>query len=203
MAYNIVLGLLLSFSVGALIGFITNVVAVKLLFYPEKPWKIGPFKIQGLIPSRKQELALRVFNAVTSYITKEDIESLISDSLNREIFKAMLKDRIVKTLDSLPILKVLIGFQSLDSLANSITEVLMSIVMKYVDSIRHGVAHIISNNINLEKFIERKVNEVSSKDVESMFKKIAGKELRFIEFSGLLLGGIVGLIQGIIQSLIL
>lgn len=37
---------------GAIIGYITNVVAVKLLFHPQKPVRIGPFTVQGLIPAR-------------------------------------------------------------------------------------------------------------------------------------------------------
>ena len=45
--------------VGALIGWITNILAIKLLFRPLKPIKIPftPFVILGLIPKRRSELA--------------------------------------------------------------------------------------------------------------------------------------------------
>jgi uncharacterized membrane protein YheB (UPF0754 family) len=45
---------------GAFIGYITNVVAVELLFHPKKPVNIFGFKIQGLVPARSKEIVERI-----------------------------------------------------------------------------------------------------------------------------------------------
>jgi len=43
--------------IGASIGYITNVIAIKLLFRPVEPVNIISFKIQGVIPKRQNELS--------------------------------------------------------------------------------------------------------------------------------------------------
>ena len=42
---------------GTLIGWGTNWLALKMLFRPRKPVNIGPYKLQGLIPSRRNVLS--------------------------------------------------------------------------------------------------------------------------------------------------
>ena len=48
--------------VGGLIGWITNILAIKLLFRPIKPVKIPILNIEilGLIPKRKKEIAANI-----------------------------------------------------------------------------------------------------------------------------------------------
>ena len=42
---------------GALVGYITNWIAIKLLFEPAEPMKVGPFVVQGLFESRQPEVS--------------------------------------------------------------------------------------------------------------------------------------------------
>lgn len=42
---------------GALVGYITNWVAIKLLFDPAEPVSVGPIVIQGLFESRQKEVS--------------------------------------------------------------------------------------------------------------------------------------------------
>lgn len=56
---------------GAVIGYLTNFVAIKFLFYPRK--KI--FGIQGLIPKRKERLAEKISEASLEFLPKR-IEDL-------------------------------------------------------------------------------------------------------------------------------
>src|SRR3989344_9315004 len=57
---------------GGIIGWLTNYLAIKLLFYPRK--KV--FGIQGLIPKRKEKLAEKIAEASLSFLPSK-IESLI------------------------------------------------------------------------------------------------------------------------------
>ena len=43
--------------VGALIGYATNWLAVKMLFRPRQPWGAGVLKFQGVVPRRQEALA--------------------------------------------------------------------------------------------------------------------------------------------------
>ena len=55
---------LLMVSVGILIGWFTNYLAIKLLFRPYKEMNFIFFKIQGLIPKRKNEIIENIAEVV-------------------------------------------------------------------------------------------------------------------------------------------
>ena len=50
--------------IGALIGWITNYFAIKMLFRPLKEINILGFKVQGLIPKRKMEMAESIADTI-------------------------------------------------------------------------------------------------------------------------------------------
>ena len=50
----------------------------------------------------------------------------------------------------------------------------------------------------LKKSIEKTIRETSNEDLEILIKKVIRKELRFIEISGGILGGLIGTIQGLL-----
>lgn len=68
--------------IGAMIGYCTNYIAVKMLFRPLKPVKIGKVTLPftpGIIPKRKPALARAIGNMVgQSLIGKEEIKSILS-----------------------------------------------------------------------------------------------------------------------------
>ena len=66
--------LAVSVGVGASIGYITNYFAIKMLFRPYKPVKLGNITVfpQGVIPREKEALARKVGEVVRDYILSED-----------------------------------------------------------------------------------------------------------------------------------
>ncbi len=76
--------------IGAVIGYTTNYIAVKMLFKPLYPVKIGNFTLPftpGVIPKRKKEMAQALGTMVSnSLITKEDLEkALLSDGMKQSV----------------------------------------------------------------------------------------------------------------------
>ncbi|MBQ7152591.1 MAG: DUF445 family protein [Clostridia bacterium] len=69
--------------IGAAIGWLTNYLAVKMLFHPYKPWHIGKLKIPltpGIIPKRRHHLARAIGDAVQgTLLTQEDLRSEFID----------------------------------------------------------------------------------------------------------------------------
>lgn len=58
---------------GAVVGYITNWVALKLIFEPVDPVKIGPFVLQGLFLKRQNE----VCRMKRGYEEKEVVRSFL------------------------------------------------------------------------------------------------------------------------------
>jgi uncharacterized membrane protein YheB (UPF0754 family) len=81
--------LAISVGIGSVIGYVTNYVAIKLLFRPYKPVKIGNITIfpQGVIPREKASLARKVGDIVKNYIlSEEEIKKIVAnDEVKKEI----------------------------------------------------------------------------------------------------------------------
>ncbi|MBU0680726.1 MAG: DUF445 family protein [Proteobacteria bacterium] len=69
-------------ALGAFIGYMTNYVAIKMLFRPLKPWKILGMRVPmtpGVIPSKRHDLAVNIGEMVGSHLlTSGDIGKAIS-----------------------------------------------------------------------------------------------------------------------------
>ena len=86
--------------IGAVIGYCTNYIAVKMLFYPRKEIRIGGWKVPftpGAIPKGKPRLAKGIGNIVANtLLTEEDIRKKI---LTPET-EAVIVDKIMEVLSS-------------------------------------------------------------------------------------------------------
>ena len=56
--------------------------------------------------------------------------------------------------------------------------------------------------VNIQEIIETKINDLDLYVLENLILKVAKNELRHIEILGLLLGFLIGIVQGIITILI-
>ena len=76
--------------VGAVIGYITNWIAVKMLFRPSKAIYIGKFKLPftpGIIPKNQSRLAHGISNTISGSLLNEDVlkENLLSEDIKNQI----------------------------------------------------------------------------------------------------------------------
>lgn len=97
------LQILLGVSIAALIGGMTNYVAIKMLFHPKRAWKIGGKTVPltpGVIPKRKEEMARSLGKVVGEYlVTSEGLRTVIRGERMREMLTNKLLELIAKHLD--------------------------------------------------------------------------------------------------------
>ena len=125
-------------AIGAIIGYCTNWLAVKMLFRPLHPKYIGKYRLPftpGIIPNGKQRLAKAIGNAVgNQLLTKEILESvLLSDDI---------KARLTDGLEGI-----------IETSANSDTPV-RALLTNFVDETDLGFSL-----FNLEKYISTRIEE--------------------------------------------
>ena len=184
--------------VGALIGWITNILAIKLLFRPLKPIKIPftPFVILGLIPKRRAELAKVIGEIVAHELISVDemLEEAIKDE-DLQGIKGYVK-RKIKVVISEKISIIPFPFKSM--IQAPIDQMIEMEVDQGLDDIIINIKDIVQMRLDIEAFVEKKINAFDLSKLEEIILKIAKKELRYIEIIGFCLGGIIGLIQGII-----
>lgn len=80
--------------IGAIIGYITNDIAIKMLFHPRKPIYIGRWQLPftpGLIPKEKHRVARSIGNVVSNQLLNSDtlVNVLTSDDMLQKMRNGM------------------------------------------------------------------------------------------------------------------
>lgn len=79
-----------------------------------------------------------------------------------------------------------------------IDEILNNEVPKAVNEISTDLLNKAKENVDIQKIVEEKINELDLEKLEEIIIKVAKKELKHIEILGLVLGAVIGVLQGIL-----
>lgn len=185
--------------VGAIIGWVTNMLAIKLIFRPLNPINIPVINvsIHGLIPKRKGELAKSIGEIVEKeFVSIEEIIEKFLHEQNKSEIIFNIKRKIKKVVDQKlpPIIPT--TFKIL--ISNYIDEIIDQEAEKLFNEMTETMVHKAISSIKIAQIIEEKINEFELDKLEQIILAIAKKELKHIEVLGGVIGFIIGLLQGAI-----
>jgi len=196
--------LLVMILISGAIGWITNWVAIKMLFRPHKQINLGLFKIQGLIPKRKAEIGSGIANiiqneliSVKDVIAKIDREEF-SKRLNSLIDEVLDKNLKKKVKEKFPLLQMFFT----DKVAKDVGNTIKDIVMENQEKIFEIFSNYAEENIDFEIIISDKISNFSLDKLEEIITLLAKKELKHIEVIGAILGMLIGAVQYLITLII-
>ena len=186
------------------IGWITNWVAIKMLFRPHKEINFGLFKIQGLIPKRKAEIGSGIANIIQNELIS--VKDVISN-IDREEFSKRLNALIDEVLDKNLKKKVKEKFPFLqmfftDKIAKDVGNTIKDIIMGNQEKIFEIFSNYAEENIDFEVIISDKISNFSLDKLEEIITLLANKELKHIEVIGAILGMLIGAVQYLITLII-
>lgn len=152
--------------IGALIGGVTNVIAVKMLFHPFKTYYIFNKRVPftpGLIPKRRAEIADKIGQVVEEHLLTE---SMIQSKLNATATRTAIEEVIQKQIEKLKEDRISLDYLAnkvdidIAQLANGKIETIMSekLELFYYDHRNTPITQLIPENI--EKSIDNKVEAV-------------------------------------------
>lgn len=199
---NNIIRILILAIIGGLIGYITNVIAIKLIFRPINPIKIPIFNIEiiGMIPKRKKEIATNIGRIVEEqFLSIDEITNNLVTEQDKEYIIDYIKVKIKLILNE----KMVLIPSTIRSLVqNYISEIIENEVREGIDELCEEMIAKASNRINIKEIIENKINELDLYELEILILQIVKNELRHIEILGLILGFFIGIVQGIITIFI-
>ena len=196
--------LLVMVLISGAIGWITNWVAIKMLFRPHKEINFGLFKIQGLIPKRKSEIGTGIASIIQNeLISVKDVISNIdreefSKRLNKLIDDVLDKNLKKKVKEKFPLLQMFFT----DKVAKDIGNTIKEIVMENQEKIFEIFSNYAEENIDFEVIISDKISNFSLDKLEEIITFLAKKELKHIEVIGAILGMLIGAVQYLITLII-
>ena len=199
---NNIIRILILAVIGGLIGYITNVIAIKLIFRPINPIKIPILNIEiiGMIPKRKTEIATNIAKVVEEqFISIDEItDNIITEQDKRHIID-YIKVRVKLILSEK---MTLIPSTIRNLVQNYVSEIIEDEIREGIDELSEEMIIKTKNRINIKEIIEDKINELDLYELETIILQIVKNELRHIEVLGLILGFFIGIVQGIITIFI-
>ncbi|TQV76601.1 DUF445 family protein [Aliikangiella marina] len=195
--------LLLIPVISAFVGYITNYLAVKMMFYPLEFVGIKPiFGWQGLIPAKRKEMAeievelvlgkLLSVEEIAGRLSPEEIHKAIERRL-KQVLKRIVNDVMEK---SAPTVWAALPIQGKNLVYERIEEDIPNVVTKMVEDFQYNVSEI----IDIRELVVSHL--VANPDlINEIFLKSGAKEFPFIERSGLYFGFLFGIPTAILWHL--
>ncbi len=186
---------------GLLVGYLTNYIALKLIFEPEKPYKFGPVVFQGLLMKRQSEVS-REFGKVLSnrLFTMRNIFDHILYGRATEQIVELVESHINQVIDKTAGLN-----RAIIQIATG-TKTYRNIKQMVIDTFRMELPQSITevfdyaeNALDIEHTVAEKMSELPADEFLG-FMRPAFKE---DEWKLIIVGAILGMFAGFVQAVIL
>ncbi len=184
--------------ISTFIGYITNVVAVKMLFWPRQPLNLGFYTVQGILPKRQAQIAVSLGELVEKELLSLDD---VLDKINTPEIQQKLVDKVsvmvkVRLTELLP--RIIPG-RLIQIIVDTLDKILIQESAQIIEQMFTFGSEYLTSEIHISKIVEDKVNAFDLQQLEDLIKGISAPELTFIE----VLGGVMGFIIGLVQVIIL
>ena len=168
---------------GALIGYVTNVIAVWMIFNPKKP--LPGIKYQGIVPKSKEQIAENLAQTIEKNLVNPSLINQFLMSKSQEI-KNVLLNFVWQTINQpLPCLKILIApyWDKFKSLILKVYKNVQPKFLEFIDVFLNSLCEKpLKDIVKREKFCEIK-NKFNAR-FEKFIEKISEKQLKeFVEVS--------------------
>jgi uncharacterized membrane protein YheB (UPF0754 family) len=179
--------------VAPLLGWVTNYLAVRMLFRPHAPPKFKFLSwMQGVIPSRRDVLAEKIGSTIEEQlITRDDMHEIVRKMDVKRAIEGTVGDIIDRELDKLMI-----------PIPLSWNMVIRRKILKKIEldvyRITEDTIPELLEKVDIGEIVKNRINQFSNEDIEQIVTNVADKELKHIVW----LGGFIGLVVGILQTII-
>lgn len=189
--------------VTALIGWLTNWVAIKMLFRPRDACRVLGLEMQGLIPRRQDELGHKLGEIIeTELINAHTIRAQLDHIDFKQYLEAfthrLIRYNLAKKLSTIPLVGSMINDATLDMLEGMAIEAMQ----QEVTPIKDKIAHDLESHLDIKAVVHQRIAAFEIDKLEGIIAHVAKKEFRAIEILGGVLGFVVGLAQVAILLLI-
>ena len=183
--------------IAALIGWITNYLAIKMLFHPHQPKKILGLTFQGVFPKRQAQIAEKLGDLVANELfSMKDVAQKIEDLSTQpealeEVGKRIEQTIRGKLISACPMLSMFLS----DEMIEKVTSLFKGELEDFLRVSAQGLAVKMEESVDIQALVREKVQAFSSNKIEELLLGFMEQEFRFIEKIGAVLGFLIGCIQ--------
>lgn len=176
--------------------------AIKFLFWPRRPLKLGPLILQGVIPRRRQALARAIGDvAATELLSREQIASALCAPEIRTKAAELAGQAVARRVQQYPVLSPFsrgVREKLGDMVARAVGREVEKIL---ADDGQDWTGRVLAA-VDLAALVTERLEAMEWDALETMVYSVAGRELKVIEWMGGVLGALVGLGQALVVLLL-
>ena len=182
---------------GVIIGYVTNLVAIVMIFEPVEERRFGPFKLHGLFLRRQREVA-----EIYSKVIAEDVVNL--NNIGRELLEGRQSDRtrklIVRSLRpaidqatgyARVAVRIAMGSDRYDTIRESVATEAVGYTMTPLRDPEFNA----SQSARIERLIAERMRAMSSRDFSEMLRTVIKEDEWLLYLHGAVLGFGAGLLH--------
>lgn len=182
--------------VSAFIGWLTNWIAIKMLFHPKKPIKIGFIVLHGIFHRRQKDIAHKLGETIEKKLfSHNDVHDiLVSDEFIEGLLPtvdAYIDDFIKNRLLSIHPMLAMIP----EAMLELIREKLLAEFKLMIPKLMENAEETLEENLKIKDVIKAKIEGFDVSELEDILFSILKSEFKMIEYIGGILGFIIGLTQ--------
>lgn len=182
-------------AAGFLVGYLTNWIALKLVFSPREPVKIGPMTVQGLFHKRQNEVAEAFGRTVATRVLNAD--NIVATVMNgdgaarmNEIVEHRISDLIAK-YEAHPMAKLVVPEEKRPGLRAELLERIQTEWPK-PGGFFHAFA---AESVDLQGELERRMKALDRESYEGVLRPAFQQDEWKLIAAGAVLGTVAGVLQ--------
>jgi uncharacterized membrane protein YheB (UPF0754 family) len=186
-------------AAGFVVGYVTNWLALNLIFEPKEPKQIGPFRIQGVFIKRQREVASSFADVISDRVLNpENMVQHISEGPNKQRVLDLIEGQVeesMKEYERDAMVGMLVSKERLAEAKEDLLERVRSADMsdsrqikRFADQSRH-----------IHKQLEQNLVALDSTQFSGILRPVFQKD----EWKLILAGGVIGTAIGALQVVVL
>ncbi len=201
---TLALKLLIIPIIAGAIGWITNKIAVWLLFHPKEPVTFLGITFQGVFPKRQNQIADRIGDLVADeLLSVESLKTQVFTNENMDSVRVFVLRKVDDYLenefkDQNPLMSLFIGRNTKEKIKSE----LVRKMNESMEDLSENFHDYLEDKVNIRKLVSERIRSLDSEEVNQLMNSILKSELGFIEWTGAILGFIIGLIQVLLLEIL-
>jgi uncharacterized membrane protein YheB (UPF0754 family) len=182
--------------ISALIGYVTNYIAVAMLFRPHRPRRFLGLTVQGLVPRRQKEIATSLGAMIErDLFSHADIQQALKSAETSEEAGAFIDEQVTAFIQKLSAENPMIGMFVQGPLLEQVKGMLRAQIAEKFPHFIERLVDKVEDKLDVSEIVRTKVEAFDLTKLEAIIHEVSARELKTIEVLGGVLGFIVGLVQ--------
>lgn len=185
---------------GVFVGYVTNWLAILMIFSPLEPKRFLFFRYQGLFLKRQKDVSREFAKVVSKKIlNQENIVRIIFNGKGGDLIASQLIARMRELLDrklteKIPHARLIFGPDKVEELKRKITESVLDLVPEAADQMKTYI----EDRLEIEKIVFEKLSVLPAPEFENLLHSVFKEDEATLISLGAFLGGVAGAIQAYI-----